>query len=165
MKIKIVDDNITKLGAALDQANGHALKNVALVGDIFALADRAERSLTDRGLPIRERTGTEAAWPAKGPVARAYRYKMQRTLLTVQRGSRGWFLTGVQRISAYPQQGEHYQITISDRQRDRIVAAALTSFHVRTDVTVGIAPADGTCRPTDHVNSDADAFATAPAGE
>lgn len=138
MKIKVVNENLMKVCGALDRVNGKAQKNTALPGDIFALADRAERSLADSGLPTRDRSGSEVVWRVGGPSANAYDYKMLRTRITLTRGSKNWFLTGLERVGVYPRQSEFYRITISPAQRHRIVAAALATFQVRstdTDVT------------------------------
>lgn len=130
MKIKVTDDNLTKLWDTLDKANGKANKHVALPGDIFALVTKAEDSLNNSGLPIGERAGAQVIWHAAGASARAYRYRMVRTQIILTRGTKHWFLTDLQRVSVYPQQREHYRIKISPAQRDRIVVEALRTFDV-----------------------------------
>lgn len=134
MKIKVAGDNLTRLWDASDRANGEAKKHVALPGDIFALATKAEESLSSSGLPISERAGVQVVWHGAGASVVAYRYKMARTRVTLTRGAKGWFMTDVKRVGVYPKPGEHYRISISTAQRDRIVAAALRSFEVRNKV-------------------------------
>jgi hypothetical protein len=131
MKIKVADDNLTKIWDALDKANGNAKKRVALPGDVFALATKAEQSLSGSGLPAPARVGATVVWHGAGASALAYRYKMARTCITLTRGAKDWFMTDVQRIGVYPKQGEHFCISISIAQRDHIVATALRSFAVR----------------------------------
>lgn len=131
MKIKVTDDNLTKIWDALDRANGKAKAHVALPGDVFALATKAEESLSSRGLSARDRAGAQVVWHGGGASALAYRYKMTRTRITLIRGAKDWFLTDVARVGVYPRQGEHYRISISPAQRDRIVRTALHSFEVR----------------------------------
>lgn len=140
MKIKVTDDNLTKLWDALDQANGNAKKHVALPGDIFAVATKAEESLSSSGLPIRERAGAQVVWHGAGAPVLAYRYKMARTQITLTRGAKHWFLTDVKRVGVYPKQGEHYRISISSAQRERMVTAALRTFDVRSVTAVVTAP-------------------------
>jgi hypothetical protein len=137
MKIKVTDDNLTKLWDTLDKVNGKANKHVALPDDIFALATKAEESLKSSGLRIAERAGAQVTWHAAGASALAYRYRMVRTRITLTRGAKHWFLTDLQRVSVYPQQREHYRINISPAQRDRIVVEALRTF----DVTIEAAEA------------------------
>lgn len=138
MKIKIVDENLTKIWDALDRANGKAQTNTALPGNIFAL--RAETSLIASGLPARDRSGSEVAWRGGGPSANAYTYKMLRTRITLTRGTESWFLTGLERVGVYPHQSELYRITISPAQRQRIVTVALAPFQVRENKDAHAAP-------------------------
>lgn len=133
MKIKVNEDNLTKLGKALDKANGAATKHVAVPANILALASKAEDSLDSSGLPITRRVGVQAIWHAAGASTLAYRYKMTRTRITLTRGTKYWFLTKVDRVGVHPQQREHYRIIISSAQRDRVVAEALRSFDVRIE--------------------------------
>ncbi|KQT12899.1 hypothetical protein ASG57_08070 [Bradyrhizobium sp. Leaf396] len=137
------DGNVMRLRAALNGANGKAQKHTAVVADILALSNRAERSLIAAGIPGRARAGAEVVWHAAGPMAKAYGYKMTRTYLTLTRGTRDWFLTEVKRVGVYPQQSERYRIGISTAQRDHIVATALRTFEVRNtaDDNVAAAPA------------------------
>lgn len=134
MRIKVADDNLTEIWDVLDETNGNAKKHVALPGDVFAVATKAEESLSSRGLTARERVGAQVVWHGAGASALAYRYKMVRTRITLTRGTKDWFLTDVKRVGVYPKQGEHYRISISPAQRDRIVAAALLTFEVRDAV-------------------------------
>ncbi|MGY4598108.1 hypothetical protein ACVWXL_005854 [Bradyrhizobium sp. GM22.5] len=135
MRIKVTDDNLSKVWDALDRANGKAKAHVALPGDVFALAIKAEGSLSSRGLPARERAGAQVVWHGGGASAQAYRYKMARTCITLTRGAKEWFLTDVKRVGVYPRQGEHYRIRISPAQRDRIVATVLRTIEVRNVVS------------------------------
>jgi hypothetical protein len=67
---------------------------------------------------------------------------MARTRITLTRGAKDWFMTDVKRVGVYPKQGEHYRISISTAQRDRIVAVALRIFEVRNAVaSANAAPA------------------------
>ena len=119
---------------ALDRENGGAYAYVASAADVIALAARAEASVADRGIPVRERSGAEAFWCDRGPAARSYGYKRTQTALTLVRGTRIWFLTEAARVGVYPRQSEQYRITISTHQRDRIIKTALACFEVRNEV-------------------------------
>lgn len=140
MKIKVVDEHLTKIWDALDRANGKAQTNTALPGNIFALANKAEASLIASGLPARDRSGSEVAWQRGGPSANAYSYKMLRTRITLTRGIESWFLTGLERVGVYPHQSELYRITLSPAERQRIVAVALAAFQVRENTDAHAAP-------------------------
>lgn len=133
MQIKVSDGNLTRLWEALERANGKAQKHTALPGDIFALAAKAEESLTNSGIPVRERVGAEVVWHGAGPTAKAYGYKMTRTRIELTRRKTGWFMTGAERVGVYPRQSELYRITIGRAQRDRVIAAALRGYQVRDD--------------------------------
>jgi hypothetical protein len=131
VKIKIIDDNLTKICDVLDRAHGRARRHVATPGDLFALANRAEETLTASGLLARERAGAEVVWNGAGPSARAYGYKMTRTRITLLRGVNAWFLTKAERVGVRPGQSELYHVPISPAQGDRITAVALAPFRVR----------------------------------
>ncbi len=66
MLFKATDDILSKLWDALDEANGNAKKHVALPGDVFGLATKAEESLSSCGLPARERVGAQVVWHGAG---------------------------------------------------------------------------------------------------
>ena len=135
MRIKIDSANWSKLQEVLDRANGGAYAHVASTSDVIALAARAEASLADRGIPMRQRSGSEAFWCDKGPAAKSYGYKRTQTALKIVRGtSHHWFLTNAARVGVYPRQSEQYRITISATQRDHIIKTALACFQVRNTV-------------------------------
>lgn len=134
MRITVDDANWSKLQDALDRANGGAYVHVASAADVVALAARAEASLADRGIPLRERLGSEAFWCDKGPAAQSYGYKRSQTSLTLVRGTgRHWFLIKAARVGVYPRQSAQYRITISTTQRDRIIKTTLACFQVRDE--------------------------------
>jgi hypothetical protein len=128
LKIKVDDTNRFKLQEALDRVNGDAYAHVASTADVIAVAARAEASLDDCSVPLRERRG----WCDKGPAAKSYGYKRNQTSLTLLRGAgHHWFLTRAARVGGHPRQSEQYRITISAAQRDRIIKTALADFEVR----------------------------------
>lgn len=134
MRIKVHEANLSKLREAIDGVNGGAYAHVASAADVVTLAARAEASLADRGIPLRERSGSEVFWCDKGPAAKSYGYKRTQTALKVVRGTgHHWFLTEAARVGVYPRQSEKYRITISAAQRDRIVKTALACFQVRDE--------------------------------
>lgn len=147
MRIKIDNANSSKIQEVLDRENGRAYAHVASAADVIALAARAEASLADRGIPMRQRTGSEASWCDKGPAAKSYGYKRTQTALKIVRGAgHHWFLTKAARVGVYPRQSEQYRITISATQRDHILKTALACFEVRNNVHLKtVSPA----KPTD----------------
>lgn len=134
MKIKVENANWSKLQDALDRTNGGAYAHVASASDVIALVARAEASLADRGIPLRQRSGSEAFWCDKGPAAKSYRYKRTHTALIVRGTGHHWFLTKAARVGVYPRQSEQYRITISAAQHERIIKAALAGFQIRNNV-------------------------------
>lgn len=135
VRIKIDHANSSKLQEVLDRENGRAYAHVASASDVIALAARAEAFLADRGIPLRQRSGSEAFWCDKGPAAKSYGYKRTQTALKIVRSTgRHWFLTKPARVGVYPQQREQYRITISATQRDHIIKTALACFEVRNNV-------------------------------
>ena len=131
MRIKVTDDNQERLKAALDSANGNAWRHAAAPRHVQNLAVRAEETLKASGLPAWARVGAEVVWHGAGASALAYRYKMARTQITLTRGAKHWFLTDAKRVGVSPKRSEHYRISISSAQRDRIIATALRTFEVR----------------------------------
>jgi hypothetical protein len=87
VKIPVSIDKVAQLQAALHRVNGQAYARVALAADVIALAEHAEASLADRGIPTRERAGTAVVWCDREPAAKSYGYKRTQTAQTLVRGT------------------------------------------------------------------------------
>lgn len=124
MLIALTQTNETEVAAKLANANGRACRNVATVADIFALPARAERLLSEIGLPASKWAGVSATWHPAGPAARAYKFKMNLTEVTVRRKRDGWYFVGAQRVKADPRQREKFELSLDEKKLRRLAGTA-----------------------------------------
>lgn len=137
MRIPIIPANEERIAVALAAVNGKALKHIATVADVFRIASRVEGQLEADKLPRSRRGGTVADWCGGGASAKAYRYAMTRTRLTIQRGrlNARWYLIGITRVKVYARQAEKLEICIGPDEADWIARRALRAYSVRRRVS------------------------------
>ena len=131
MKLKITTDNATKIFDALHEVNGKA--NSFTISSFNAVADFAEaveKMLEQSQLPKAERAGVVAVIKPAGPWASAYKYAAKSTSITLERGSKDWYLTGIAETSVYPKQKESMTVKVTPAQRDTIARKALETYVV-----------------------------------
>ena len=121
------------VNAALTAVNGRASSFTITSGtEVRIHAREAEAVLERAGIPQAERIGTIADVVPAGPGAKAYKYAVASTRITLQRGAKGaWFLTGVVRCERYPTDKGGSIVTISEAARDSVVRHALAPFVIR----------------------------------
>lgn len=129
MKIKVSD--VAAVNAALAAVNGKATAHTITSPEwVKALANDTEKLLEGRGLAKAERNGTTLTYTPMGPSANKYKYAATSTRITLQRGSKEWYLTNVERVDVWPKNPERNIINISKAQADMIMAASLKQFTV-----------------------------------
>ena len=131
MKLKIAQQNATKIYEALASVNGKASSfTVSSHSAVAAYAAAVEKMLEQSQLPKDERGGVVAQIRPPGPSANAYKYAAKSTSIRIERGSKAWFLVGVSATTVYPKQPESVAVTISPAQRDTIARKALADYRV-----------------------------------
>lgn len=131
MRLKITTENATKIVDALATVNGKANSfTISTYHDVATYAEAVEKRLADSHLLKAERAGVSASIRPAGPWATAYKYAAKSTAVTIERGSKDWFLIAVTETSVYPKQPESIRIKITPAQRDAIARKALEPYTV-----------------------------------
>ena len=118
MKINL--KNRAKVEAALKAANGRASAQALTRAEhINAIAERAERVLTARGVSKKERAGCGVEYVPPGP-SNAYKYSYVTTRVILIRGGKDWFLTECSRFEGWPGQREVFKLRVTDIALDQI---------------------------------------------
>ena len=131
-RIKAIKINDTAaIQALLDEVNGRATSWTADVDDIVDAANSAEEVLANRQLAATYRKGAVAVYTTRGPGANAYRSAVIGNWVKLERFAEGWCVVEISRADIYPKQSERIKLTISEDQRDRIVANAISDFNIK----------------------------------
>jgi hypothetical protein len=89
--------------------------------EVAELAELAEKRLDRMWMPKGKRKSIIATHTSKGPTARAYRYGVNGSIVTLRRAADGWRIIGFEAARVYPQQGGKLMLQISPEQE---IAAA-----------------------------------------
>lgn len=140
MKIKICQQNASAIMQALAAVNGKAASfTIAGYTTVADFAEKIEARLSLSGLPKGERAGVKATFKPAGPSANAYKYAAKSTAVTIERGAKDWYLTGVVETVVYPRQKETVLIKISAAQRDTIARQAIEPYIVTAPAALPVA--------------------------
>jgi len=114
-----------KTKAVLDAVNGSATAHTITSPDeVRSIAAAAEQALETFGLPRTHRRGARVEHVSGKGLPNAYSYTAIATQLTLERGSKAWFLVGVERARAYAgDTGRGTRISISAEQ-ERLASEA-----------------------------------------
>lgn len=91
--------------------------------DVTELAERAEETLNRMWMPKGKRKSIVAIHSIKGPGARAYRFGVNGSIVTLRRAATGWRVIGFASKRVFPQQGGQLILQISPEQEAATVAA------------------------------------------
>lgn len=121
MKIKVCDENASKIEAALYQAVGgysrHAFHSFT---EVEALTRRAEARLEKAlGTSPRAKQGALVGAISSEPVPNSYRYSRRGNVVGLQRGRDAWFLLLVESKRLWPRNGGEFELTLTPEQWDR----------------------------------------------
>ena len=100
MKIKTSDR--TKIDAVLDRVNGKAVAHTYNARNVANLACWAEETLEQRGVLKKHRKGAVLQASGVGASAKAYKWEIITTAVTLLRGNSEWFLCEAERDIARP---------------------------------------------------------------
>jgi hypothetical protein len=120
MKINI--KNRDKIQAALDSVNGRAVSHVMSASDVSDIAARADRKLSESGIPIKSRRGVRAQHVPAGP-GKSYARKGRHVVtnnVVLERGASGWFLVSCERVEIWADASEKNRIILTDGLADMI---------------------------------------------
>ena len=125
MKIKITIKNMAKIDTLLDAVNGRATEHVFLdynqIADIAKENDRHVLSILGSKKAAVGATLTETSGDKAG---NRYKYARKATEITMERFPTGWFLTAVESVEIWPNQGGEWTLTLTAEQ-DAVAVAKL----------------------------------------
>lgn len=131
MKIKLNDN--AACGAALQSVNGRASAHtVNAAYELHKMALDAEEVLMRAGVPLSARRGVRLVYAPAGP-GKAYAKKARSvvsTRVTLERGTKDWFLVDVARFDLWATATETFRLKIGRALADDIQARALAPFDV-----------------------------------
>jgi len=127
MKIKLTDES--KLAAALDTVNCKADAHTAGLAQVMGLLPDINKKMASL-LQIKNWQGARVTFQSGGSVPNAYKYSRIVTTVTLERGSRHWFVVGLRRSSIW---GDSMPLSVSltPAQRDAAVARFSLRFTVQ----------------------------------
>ena len=133
MKIKITEANRQKIHALLVEINGKSVSHTASAQNIFDLAYLMEVRLDKFSIAKKDRGGAIASGMSGGNVPTAYKYSRVVNTYTIERGSAGWFLIGINKIDNWGNASKD-QLSLTPAQRDIAVSKFTAQFAVQAVV-------------------------------
>ena len=133
MKIKITEANRVAINALLDKINGKSYSHTAFHKHIFDLAESSELQLDKFDIAKKDRSGATASGMSGGNVPTAYKYSRVVNTYTIERGSAGWFLIGINKIDNWGDASKD-KLSLTPFQRDIAVHKFTAQFSVQAVV-------------------------------
>ena len=134
MKIKITEANRQKIHALLVEINGKSVSHTASAQNIFDLAYLMEVRLDKFSIAKKDRGGAIASGMSGGNVPSAYKYSRIVNTYTIERGSAGWFLIGINKIDNWGNASKD-NLSLTPAQRDIAVHKFTSQFSVQAVVS------------------------------
>ena len=134
MKIKITEANRVAINALLDKINGKSYSHTAFHKHIFDLAESSELQLDKFDIAKKDRSGAIASGMSGGNVPSAYKYSRIVNTYTIERGSAGWFLIGINKIDNWGDASKD-KLSLTPFQRDIAVHKFTSQFSVQAVVS------------------------------
>ena len=137
MKIKINDQNIVALQAAVKKSNGSATAHTFRSWhSLLECARQAEAQLQRLGLAKGSRSGVIASATSGGSVPNAYKYTRIISTAVLKRGSSAWFLIGVSTSETFRKQAGEVLVILTSAQDAEVTEKFRAQFG-KQPVTVG----------------------------
>lgn len=128
----VVAGVLADIQTALGDVNGKATSfTITSSSAVVSVAKRAEKYLSDYGVPASDRGGATVTYRPEGPSANSYKYGAASTQIKMRRKSGSspiWYLDEVSRVDVYPKNGEKFCVTISDSSARNLVKRTLAAF-------------------------------------
>ncbi len=132
MKTKLLNVAVDNRDALLGLTLTLTGKWTHTASDVTQLAERAEKMLDRMRMPKGKRKGIVAIHTIRGPSARAYRFTVNGSIVTLRRATTDWRVVGFASKRVFPQQGGQLILQISPEQE----AAAVAAMHAACGVVV-----------------------------
>jgi hypothetical protein len=129
MKITIDQKNADKIMAALEAVNGRAREHTfCMFLQLSSLAEQAEKELTAL-VNKSDAAGALYIATSGGEMPNSYKYARAATKVTLERGSKNWFLISVEPAAIYNSGGNEYLI-LSPSQDAKAVERLRSKYRV-----------------------------------
>lgn len=121
MKIKIAEENRSRIEDALKAVNGKATQHTfTTFEEVHGIAQEADRRLLAM-LPKAMHKGARlSAWSGE-PVAKKYKYARVGTVATIERGVGAWFLVCLSTYTLFADSGGGRALTLTKQQDEEAV--------------------------------------------
>jgi hypothetical protein len=130
LRLKITAENIAVLQEALDAFQGRRTKNIYGAEDVIYAAQQTETQLENLDLPKSKRQGARCQFAGEGASANAYKYAITSTQVTIERGSKDWYLVGLTIVSRYPKNPPIDTLFLTEAQAEEVVKQVRKQFTV-----------------------------------
>lgn len=125
--IKITDT--PAIQAALDAVNGKARSFTLDVLNVRSLAEKAEAQLDNAGIKKTVKVGATATFYGFAPSAKAYKYAVTTTAMTLKRYPEGWRVMRLIRSSMYPNSTQRGEIRVNLTKKQYAAAERIALGH------------------------------------
>ena len=134
MKINTTQHSAQKIEAALLKVNGNAkfgtfAHTVTEFSDVTKIIDEIEYLLTETRLPKKYWKGAIVKYTGGG-LKSFYKYAATSTAIQLERGSKNWFITAIDRATIYPGTKETFKFNLSDAQQNEIIKNTLATLNI-----------------------------------
>ena len=129
MKIKINDQNIVALQAAVKKSNGSATAHTFISWhSLLECARQAEATLQHLSLKKGSRSGAIATANSGGSVPNAYKYSRITSTATMLRCSSAWFLTSISAAETFRKSAGGVHVSLTPSQDAEVTATFRAQF-------------------------------------
>lgn len=156
MKIKITRENREEIEAALKAVNGKSTSfTITTLEEVGAAAVSADEHLNNIFLDTQKAAkGARFMFIPAGPSAKSYKYPVNSTRITIEKGAKDWFLVDVGATSIYPKNPSRTALILSPVQK----RAAVLRFEKALEA---YAPGHSNVQNTAHTEMEIEAAAQA----
>lgn len=125
-----------EIEAVLAEVNGKANRWTADYAEVVAMVEHAEGQLVDANLPASYRAGATAECFTDAPWSSSYRNAVKGNRVLLRRFGKEWRVTAIESEYLYPKdsRADKVNVTLTADQAERIQAAAIAHFDVRSEV-------------------------------
>lgn len=150
-KTKSLNVSVSNRDAMLDLTLSLNGKWTHTAKEVLKLAELAEQRLDRMEMPKGVRKGIIATHTSMGPAARAYKFAVCGSAVTLRRAADGWRVIGFAEARVYPQQGGKLILQISPEQETAAFEAMRAACGLVVKLPVAeAAPSAMTALPMSH---------------
>lgn len=146
--IRITEENLDKLAAALTDINRDKRSHVFKAAELIALAKRAEEKLLRLVWRKKNSAGARCVAVSGEPVAKSYNYSRTANQATFERRSDAWFLIKLELCKLHWYQGGTTEMILTKLQDAAAVAHLRDGYTVARPVELPASGQQEACSPS-----------------